>query len=345
MILTAEAFLQLRHSLPVADVRSEAEFASGHIPGSANIPLLNNAHRAAVGIAYKMHGQLEAIRTGFQLAGPELRQIIERTEELAGPARELIAYCWRGGMRSDYFSRFAGMARITCHTLAGGYKAYRRLAHEAFSRKRHLIIIGGYTGCGKTEILQTLKRLGEQVIDLEALACHKGSVFGGLMMPTQPTSEQFENNIYEELLRLDANQIIWMEDESVAIGKVFLPQALWKQMCESPLVEIQADTPIRINRLVQEYAQSDVQLFLRALDSIVSRLGHQRYEEARRNVLAGNWHEAIHQILTYYDKAYRNGLERKQHRVAARFTWDGTNPVALATELIAFRKQIVPTPA
>ncbi len=334
MELRVEDFLKLRAELPVIDVRSEGEYAAGHIPGSTNIPLLNNEQRAAVGTAYKQYGQLEAIRTGFRLIGPVLAQLIEQTERTAGARREVIAHCWRGGMRSDYFSRFAEMARIKCHTLRGGYKAYRRLAQEYFARKWKFKIIGGYTGSGKTEILQALSQHGEQVIDLETLAKHKGSVFGGLMMPPQPTTEQFENELFEQLLKLDENRTVWIEDESIAIGKVFLPQAFWNRMNECPVIEIDAQREVRIQRLVGEYANADTTAFLQALEKITHRLGHQHYKQAREHVLAGNWPEAISCILNYYDKAYRNGLSRKLQRIVCRVNWDGHSVNGVVEQLV-----------
>lgn len=341
MVLTVQDFLKLRDRLPVVDVRSEAEYNAGHIAGSTNIPLLNNAQRSAVGIAYKQYGQLEAIRTGFRLIGPGLAQLIECMEQTAGQKREIAAYCWRGGMRSDYFSRFAAMARIDCHTLQGGYKAYRKTALDYFVKKWKLRILAGYTGSGKTEIIKYLAQRGEQVIDLETLALHKGSVFGGLMMPEQPTTEQFENKLFEVLLTLDEKRTVWVEDESIAIGKVFLPQAFWKQMNESPVVEIETEKSVRVQRLTEEYGMVDTNSFLEALKKITSRLGHQLYQQAHQYVLEGKWPEAIDCILTYYDKAYRNGLSRKQHRIVKRISWDGRNVHEVAEQLL---KTNVPEP-
>lgn len=335
MELPVKAFLQLRTELPVADVRSEGEYLAGHIPNAVNIPLLNNAARAAVGIAYKNSGQAEAIRTGFRLAGPGLANLIEQAEQLTGEKKELIAHCWRGGMRSDYFSRFCQMAGLTCHTLQGGYKAYRKLAYQYFAEGWQLRIIGGLTGAGKTEILHALRQHGEQVIDLETLASHRGSVFGGLNMPPQPTTEQFENNLFEELLRMDINKPVWLEDESVAIGKVFLPQPLWRRMAASPVIVLQTEKLVRIQRLVAEYVPANTNSFLEALKTIIPRLGHAAYQLAHDYVLDGNWPEAINCILAYYDKAYLNGLARRQHRIAAHITWDGKNTESVVQQLVS----------
>lgn len=339
MVISPEEFLSLRNALPVIDVRSEGEFESGHIPNAVNIPLLNNTERAAVGTDYKQRGQAEAIKTGFRLVGPRLIDLIQETEK-AAPQHELIAHCWRGGIRSDYFCRFVGMAGYKTHQLKGGYKGYRKLVHQSFQRPLQLMVIGGYTGSGKTEILQALAKAGEQVIDLEQLARHRGSVFGGLMMPRQPTTEQFENNLFEVITTLDAAQRIWIEDESIAIGKIFIPTAFWKTLSTSPVIEIEAEKDIRVERLVSEYSKSDLADFLNAMSGIIKKLGGQHYRAAKENLLAGNWASAIDMVLTYYDKAYRNGLSRKLHRITNRISWDGKNIESVVDSLRNMNNQM-----
>jgi tRNA 2-selenouridine synthase len=182
-------FLSLRSSLPVVDVRSQGEFSSGHIQSAVNVPLLNNEERVAVGTDYKQKGQKEAIRTGFRLVGPRLADMMDDAQRIGN---ELLVYCWRGGMRSANFCQFANMSRIKTHSLAGGYKAYRQLALDVFKKSYPFVVIGGYTGSGKSEILRALSKIGEQVIDLESLANHKGSAFGGLMMPRNRRQNSFK---------------------------------------------------------------------------------------------------------------------------------------------------------
>ncbi len=322
MIISLDEFLSLRHTLPVLDVRSEGEFQSGHIPNAINIPLLNNQERIAVGTDYKLRGQLEAIKTGFRLVGPRLHDIIEQALHVASD-REALVHCWRGGMRSAYFCSFVQMAGVKTHQLKGGYKAYRSRVQQSFQKPLHLMVIGGCTGSGKTEILRALATAGEQVIDLERLACHKGSVFGGLMMPRQPTTEQFENDLFEAINTLDAHKRIWIEDESIAIGKVFLPQVFWKALSESQVIEIKVDKAVRVQRLVNEYSSADPHEFLAAMSGIVKKLGGQHFKEAKEKLLAGDWPSAIAILLTYYDKAYQNGLSRKKQRIIQHIEWDG----------------------
>lgn len=322
MIITLDEFLKLRQELPAVDVRSEGEFAEGHIPGVINIPLLNNHERVAVGTEYKQKGQLEAIKTGFRLVGPRLNGIIDEALRVT-EGRDLLVHCWRGGMRSANFCGFVQMAGIKTHALKGGYKAYRQQAVASFALPFNLIVLGGETGSGKSEILRALKAAGEQVIDLELLAQHKGSVFGGLSMPTQPTTEQFQNNLYETVLKLDVSRRIWIEDESIAIGKIFLPEPLWRTMNQSQVVEIDVPKEIRIQRLVKEYGETDPEQFLEAMKKITKKLGGQHFNAAAEKLLQNDWSSTIDILLTYYDKAYRNGLERKQKRVVKRISWDG----------------------
>lgn len=336
MILSVEDFLKLRKTLPVTDVRSEGEFSEGHIPTAINIPLLNNAERVEVGTDYKQKGQAEAIRTGFRLVGPRLMDLVDRAKAVATNS-ELIVHCWRGGMRSSNFCQFVEMAGLKTHQVKGGYKAYRQLAYQSFKTSFNFVVIGGSTGSGKTEILHALEEAGEQIIDLEGLAHHRGSVFGGLMQPPQPTTEQFQNNLFEKILTLNQKKRIWIEDESVAVGKIFLPADLWQRMGGSPVVELQVNKDVRINRLVKEYGAADKNKFLEAMTGITKKLGGQHFKAAKEKLLENNMPAVIDILLTYYDKAYRNGLDKKSGRMKASFAWNGKDNEKLIQELKAFQ--------
>lgn len=328
-------FLSLRKSLPVIDVRSEGEFESGHIKGATNIPILNNAERVAVGTDYKQKGQLEAIKTGFRLVGPRIIDLVESAEKIAVD-REMLVHCWRGGMRSGNFCHFVGMAKIRTHQLKGGYKAYRHLALDSFKKPFQFIVIGGSTGSGKSELLRALKQNGEQIIDLEQLASHKGSVFGGLTLPPQPTTEQFQNNLFEEILKLDLTKRVWIEDESIAVGKIFLPEDLWRRMGMSPIVEISVSKEDRLRRLVNEYGNADRENFLAAMEKVTKKLGGQNFNAAKEKFMTGDMKSTIDLLLQfYYDKAYAMGLSKKQHRIIKRLDWDGVAPEDVLSELRA----------
>jgi tRNA 2-selenouridine synthase len=331
MQLSIDDFLKLRAQLPIVDVRSEGEYQQGHISAALNIPILNNTERIAVGTDYKQKGQQEAIKTGFRLVGPRLIDIVSETEKIG---KEILVHCWRGGMRSSNFCQFVGMARVKSHQLAGGYKAYRAKALESYKLPMQLTIISGCTGSGKSEILRALKNQGEQIIDLEQLASHKGSAFGGLMLPPQPTTEQFQNDLFEEIHKLDLSRRVWIEDESIAVGKIFLPEGLWRQMNSGPVIEIEVDKAVRIERLVQEYGAADKDMFLQAMIQITKKLGGQHFNAAREKLLQDDMAAVIAILLTYYDKAYTNGLIRKKQRVKTSVSWNGNDADAFAATLI-----------
>ena len=326
-------FLSLRNSLPVIDVRSEGEYAEGHIINAINLPILNNTERKAVGTDYKQKGQKEAIMTGFRLIGPRLPEILENAEKLASD-KELLVHCWRGGMRSNYFCQFVSMARIKARSLEGGYKTYRQKALESFKLPLKLRVIGGTTGSGKSDVLRALAAKGEQIIDLENLANHKGSVFGGLMMPKQPTTEQFQNNLFEAIIKLDLDRTIWIEDESLSIGRIFLPKDFWATMSSGPVVEIEVERGKRIERLVNEYGPADRNEFLELMGKITKRLGGQNYNAAKEKLLEGDMYSTVDILLRYYDKAYQFGLDNKKNRIVEKFTWDGENPSTIVSQMI-----------
>lgn len=334
MIITIDDFFNLRATLPVVDVRSEGEFETGHIKYAINIPLLNNAERIVVGTDYKQKGQAEAIKSGLRLVGPRLLEMVIEAEKVA-VKNEMIVHCWRGGMRSANFCQFVGMDGIKTHQLTGGYKSYRHAAMESFKKPFQFVVIGGCTGSGKSEILWALSRQGEQIIDLEKLASHKGSSFGGLMQAPQPTTEQFQNDLFEEILQLDPNKRIWIEDESISIGKIFLPSDLWSTMSRSPVVEITLDKPDRVTRLVKEYGKADKGEFLKSMERITKRLGGQHFKAAKEKLLQGDMASTIEILLTYYDKAYLNGLEKKKGRIKATLPWDGKSVNTFVNDLIA----------
>lgn len=331
MAIQLDEFLQLRHHLPVVDVRSPLEFSAGHVRGAINIPLLNNEERVQVGTDYKKKGQAEAIKTGFRLVGPRLLDIINDTEKVG---KEILVHCWRGGMRSNNFSQFVAMAGVKSKTLTGGYKAYRQRAIKSFAEPFQFRIIGGCTGSGKSEVLRAMQAQGAQVIDLESLAHHKGSAFGGLMMPPQPTTEQFQNNLFEEILKLDLSRPIWIEDESIAIGKIFLPKDFWNTMLQSPVIEMDVSKTVRIQRLVNEYGPADKEAFLEAMRNVVKKLGGQHFNTATEKLFEGDMAAVIEILLTYYDKAYLNGLDRKKARIKHKLQWDGQQVDEFARQVL-----------
>ncbi|HEU4717669.1 MAG TPA: tRNA 2-selenouridine(34) synthase MnmH, partial [Bacteroidia bacterium] len=211
--LSIENFLLESTGIPVADVRSPAEFAGGHIPGAFNIPLFTNEERAAVGTIYKQQGNEAAVLKGLEFVGPKMTAFILKARENA-PGKKIAVHCWRGGMRSASMAWLFETAGMEVLLLSGGYKAYRNFVLSNTGRKFDLRVVGGETGSGKTDILHELARKGEQVLDLEGLARHKGSSYGAIGQDPQPTVEQFENDFVHALTKLDPSRPVWIEDES-----------------------------------------------------------------------------------------------------------------------------------
>ena len=303
-------FLNLSLAIPVIDVRSPSEFKSGHIPGAHNIPLFDDKEREAVGICYKKDGRSRAILKGLQLTGPSMHLKLEEALKRA-KENKLLVHCWRGGMRSEAMAWLFSLGDIETMVLDGGYKSYRRHILERLSEKRKYIVLGGLTGSGKTEILKYMKNAGHQVIDLEGLACHKGSAFGSLGQPGQPTSEHFANLLYHELEKTDRSKEIWLEDESKNIGIVFIPDQFFNNLRESPVIAIIMDVQTRMPRLLKEYSAYSKENLILSINRIAKRLGGDNTQEAIKEVENSNFPRAIEITLNYYDKTYMFGLKRR----------------------------------
>lgn len=303
-------FLELSEKFPVIDVRSPSEYTTGHIPGAINIPLFNDEERKAVGIKYKNAGRIKAIVKGLELAGPSMHGKLSEAVKIAKNGT-LLLHCWRGGMRSEAMAWLFSLADIHTEVLEGGYKSYRNYVLSSISEKRKMIILGGMTGSGKTRILKYIKNLNHQVIGLEELACHKGSAFGSLGQPPQPTSEHFANLLFSEWNRLDPNLPVWLEDESRNIGNVFMPDDFYNNMLEAPAVVLIMDIKTRLPRLTEEYAAYPPNLIKESILKIRKRLGGDNTADALKAVDEGRFSEAVEIALKYYDKAYMFSLGRR----------------------------------
>ena len=303
-------FLEKSFSIPVIDVRSPAEYLKGHIPGAFNIPLFTNEERAKIGTLYVQKGKEEAVLTGLEIVGPKMKFFVLEAKKLA-LNNQLLVHCWRGGMRSNSMAWLFEQSGLRTTTLKGGYKSYRSFVIEKINSQLNLIIIGGMTGSGKSEILRELKKSGEQILDLEALANHKGSAFGAIGQPLQPTQEQFENNLLVELCKLDVQKTIWVEDESFSIGRNQLPKGLFEKMQKSKVVQISMDKQERVKRLVKEYACFSKDLLAESIKKIEKRLGFDQAKFALEALDENNFEMVAEITLKYYDKAYQWQI---QHR-------------------------------
>jgi tRNA 2-selenouridine synthase len=297
----------------VIDVRSPGEFLNGHIPGAISIPLFTDEERARVGTLYKQTSPESAFMEGIRIAGVKMPSFVDAAKSYQSlTTKHLLIHCWRGGKRSQAMHWLFNFSGIEASRLEGGYKQYRCALQSFFAEtKFDLRIIGGCTGAGKTEILHALAHRGAQIIDLEQLAHHKGSAFGSIGEKEQPTTEQFENDLFAAFLSLDLLKPIWLENESKSIGRVNLPETLWTQMRNAVLMTIDVDEEIRLNRALTYY--SDVvhtDILKAAFEKIKKRLGGLEFQSALTALDAKDLRTAAAIALKYYDKSYTYQLSQ-----------------------------------
>ena len=312
MQIPIEDFLQKTKTLPIIDVRTSAEFAKGHIPEAINIPIFSNEERAIVGIKYKQESRDTAMAEAMHFVSQKVDFYLDEMAKLNVPDKKILIHCWRGGLRSGSMARLFAADGYDVQILEGGYKSYRNLALKSFEQKLKLKIIGGMTGSGKSDVLKEVKNLGEQIVDLEGIAHHKGSAFGSLGQLEQPTVEQFENNLHTAFSKLDVNEPIWLEDESQLVGKVRIPKPLFTQMRVAKVFKLELSKEHRIQRLVNEYTDFDKKLINISIQNISRRLGGLAAKQATEAVAQNDFSTAIYIVLSYYDKTYSYGLSKRE---------------------------------
>ncbi len=314
-VFSPDFFLKESERYPVIDVRTPAEYDEGHIPGAVNMPIFSNEERAVVGTLYKNEGRNSAVLKGLEFVGPKMAGFARKARDLAVDNKVLV-HCWRGGMRSGSMAWLFRTTGLRTAVLEGGYKAYRASFRKMLQEITwRFVIIGGPTGSGKTEVLSELKKQGEQVLDLEGLAHHKGSAFGALGQAEQPSSEQFENDIHAHFFRFQPERIIWVEGESHSIGRVYIPDMLFELLMEAPLVMYNVDRNLRVNRLVRDYGCFDKELLAQSVLKIQKRLGGVRTQEALDALEINNFHLVADIALQYYDKGYSKSLAKRNEPV------------------------------
>jgi tRNA 2-selenouridine synthase len=342
-ILLIEDYLQnvFSNNYLLLDARSESEFFQGRIPGAVNLPLLDDAARKEVGITYKQQGKNAAVEKGFELTGGKFHGFIKTVKNhLSSEQQTVLLYCWRGGMRSGIMSWLLETAGIRTILLKDGYKGYRRWALQQIETERKIIVLGGKTGNGKTFLLNRLKESGEQVLDLEALANHRGSAFGAIGMEPQPRQEHFENLIAFELGKTNPNQALWIENESRKVGSLKVPDSLFNHMLAAPLVEIILPYEERINRIDDEYGKFPIEELKANTIKLERSLGGGRMKEAVQLLEENKIREWIKMMLEYYDKTYEYGLSlRNRERITkVNFTPEDTN--STITKILSLRDSV-----
>jgi tRNA 2-selenouridine synthase len=343
--ITIQQFLQLATQHPVLDVRSPGEYNHAHIPNAITLPLFTDEERKVVGTAYKQQSRQQAIKIGLDYFGVKMRSMVEDVEKMLDVRRTMydsssnkssdvhqtsnivLVHCWRGGMRSAALAWLLDMYGFTVYTLIGGYKAYRNWVLQQFEQSYQFTIIGGFTGSGKTLLLNELQKQNQPVINLEALANHKGSAFG--YISNQPTQEMFENllgkNLYDVSCKMydegsDVNNskhqtpnCIYIEDESQRIGNIKIPNPFWETMRKSQVVFLDIPFEKRLQHIVEEYGKLDNTIIIENINRIQKRLGGLEAKNAINHVLNNDIAACFTILLTYYDKWYLKGLNNREN--------------------------------
>lgn len=335
-------FIEQMNRAILIDVRSPGEYRQGHIPGAVNVPLLDDDERKEIGTLYVQKSRQEAVERALVIVGPKLAAFNEEFKRIR-KAQETNAdlpfgvYCWRGGMRSNSMVWLMRTCGYEAFILDGGYKAFRneqiRLLCNYSWRFR---LLGGMTGCGKTEVLHFLRMKGEQVIDLESLASHRGSAFGHLGLEEQPTSEMFENLLCKVLLTLNPSKPVWIEAESCRIGKVQIPEWFFTRMKNAPLFIYEIPYEQRVERLYREYGSFPHSCLIRGFEKITRRLGSERTREAIEAIGRNDLKKAAAIALAYYDKSYKKSLKDQGNPIVYKVTIADDDPKTGADSLLSF---------
>lgn len=321
--LAIDDFLQLAKEHTVIDVRSPGEYSHAHIPGALSLPLFNDEERKVVGTAYKQQSRETAIKIGLDYYGSKMRTMVEQVEQWLRDKQDktVLVHCWRGGMRSAGVAWLLDLYGFKVYTLVGGYKAFRTKVLGEFSKPYQFRIIGGYTGSGKTEVLH---KMSGSIVDLEAIAGHRGSAFGAVEGVEQPSQEMFENRLALQLIQ-HQQETIWLEDESQRVGHVNIPHELWRQMRASQVYFLDVPFEKRLQYIVDGYGKKDKDKLVSAIMRIQKRLGPLETKTAINHLLEDNISDCFAILLKYYDKQYKKGLQERKPVQVHTITCGNTN--------------------
>jgi tRNA 2-selenouridine synthase len=300
----------------IIDVRSPAEYALDHIPGAINYPVLNNEERIQIGTLYKQVSPFAAKKLGAAFVAKNIAKHLE--DSLVHFPREWrpLVYCWRGGERSGSFTHILNRIGWKAKQLESGYQGFRRAVIQGLEQSAkdfNFQVICGMTGSGKTRILQELKLLGAQILDLEALASHRGSVLGNEPLNEQPTQKGFETRLWDAFNGLDNTKIVYVESESKKVGAVHIPDTLMEKIRIGQCIELCSSRQTRVSWLLREYHHflSDTDNFKQKLSLLSSRYGKQKIASWHAAIEAGHFDSLVKELLElHYDPAYQTSIER-----------------------------------
>ena len=316
-VTAAEAAAGLGGFDAIIDARSPAEFDQDHLPGAINWPVLDDEQRRIVGTLYVQTSALEARKLGAAMVARNIADHLDRW--IADKPRDWqpLVYCWRGGQRSGALAWFLDQIGFRTAKLQGGYKGFRAVVRHDLAEgpaRFDFRVLAGRTGSGKTRLLQALAAEGAQVLDLEALACHRGSILGGLPGQPQPTQKAFDNRLWQALRALDAARAVFVESESKKIGRLQLPDALVERLhAHGRVLRVEMPDDARVQLLLQDYGffAEDPAHFCRLLDGLVVLRGRETVARWQALAQAGQWAEVFGQLMRqHYDPLYQRSIDR-----------------------------------
>jgi tRNA 2-selenouridine synthase len=300
----------------IIDVRSPAEFALDHIPGAINLPVLNNEERIEIGTLYKQVSPFAAKKLGASYVSQNIARHLENAlMDFPREWRPLI-YCWRGGERSGAFTHILNRIGWKAMQLEGGYQGFRRIVIDGLNqaaKEFSFQVIAGMTGSGKTRILQEIGALGQQILDLEGLAIHRGSVLGNEPNIEQPSQKGFETNLWDALNSLDPSKIVFVESESKKVGGLHVPDALMERIRNGRCLELRSSTNTRVSWLLREYQHflSNPESFKQKLSLLTSRYGKVQIEKWHEAIDQGDFGNLVEELLVmHYDPSYQSSIVR-----------------------------------
>jgi tRNA 2-selenouridine synthase len=321
-ILRSDTWTARKYDM-IIDVRSPSEFMADHIPGAVNMPVLSDVERAEVGIVYKQESRFIARRKGAIMVARNIASHLENILYNMGPNFRPLIYCWRGGQRSKALAQICSEIGWKSYILDGGYKTYRRSVIqelEKTSNSLRLIVIGGRTGSAKTDVLAVLGQKGAQVLDLEDLASHRGSLLGEIKDKVQPSQRFFETKLNDQLLKFKPNLDIFVECESSRIGAVQIPSDIWKKIIAAPMISISTPDSARASYLLKNYSNltKDISHLNKFVLGMLHRHGRDRTIVWQKYIEMKNWKTLIMDLLeNHYDPAYDRSILRHDRKVIA----------------------------